>query len=229
MTLGGLVERALDLAFPGTCVGCGREGEPLCRACEPGLDVRLESQRGVPIGLPGDLPIPLLQLEWCAPFHGLARDALHAIKYGGEQRLARPLGAAVARRWRRAGVGATVVAHVPVHADRAKQRGYDQAALIARSAARDLGLPHADLLVRARATTAQSALDRQDRADNVAGAFALRDYAAGANASWLASTRPWILLLDDVVTTGATLAACAEVLERSGAVGVSAICVAREQ
>ena len=75
---------------------------------------------GVPIGLPGDLPVPLLQLEWCAPFHGLARAALHAIKYGGEQRLADPLGAAIARRWRRVGVGATVVVHLPVHASRAR-------------------------------------------------------------------------------------------------------------
>jgi ComF family protein len=226
VSVGAVLTKALDLAFPGVCVGCGDEGEPLCRGCAPGLDVRLEAEAGVPIGLPGEVPAPLLQLEWCAPFQGLTRDALHAIKYSGEQRLAGPLGAAVARRWQRAGTGATVLTHVPVHADRARQRGYDQAELIARSAARDLGLPHADLLVRARATIAQFDLDRGDRAHNVRGAFAIRH---GPSQAAVLAQRPWVLLIDDVVTTGATLAACAETLLRAGALGVSAITVARER
>ncbi len=179
----------------------------------------------MPIGLPGEIPAPLLQLEWCAPFQGIVRDALHAIKYSGEQRLATPLGAAIARRWARAGTGATLLTHVPVHADRARQRGYDQAELIARSAARHLGLPHASLLVRARATIAQFDLDRADRAHNVHDAFALRD---GPSATAAVRGR-WILLIDDVVTTGATLAACATTLQRAGALGVSAITVARER
>ena len=75
------------------------------RGVRPALDARLEAPGGVPIGLPADLPAPLLQLEWCAPFAGPVRAALHAIKYGGEQRLAEPLGEAVARRWARVGVG----------------------------------------------------------------------------------------------------------------------------
>ena len=131
-----------------------------------------------PIGLPGDIPAPLLQLEWCAPFHGVVRDALHAIKYGSERRLAGPLGRAVARRWAAAGVGADLVGHVPMHADRARQRGYDQAELIARHAAAALGLPFASLLTRARATIAQFDLDRRDRARNVRGAFAGRSAAS---------------------------------------------------
>ena len=128
--------RALDAALPANCLGCGVEGAPICPRCEPALDARLTRPAGVPIGLPGELPEPLLQLEWCASFHGVTRDALHAIKYSGEQRLAEPLGRAVARRWAAVGVGATLVTNVPVHADRAKQRGYDQAELIGRVAAR---------------------------------------------------------------------------------------------
>ena len=215
---------ALDAALPATCVGCGREGPPLCEACVPALDRRLEVPAGVPIGLPGDLPAPLLQLDWCAPFSGRVRAALHAIKYGGEQRLAEPLGAAVARRWARVGVGADLVTHVPVHAARARTRGYDQAELIARVAAQRLGLPYAPLLTRERATTAQFDLDRPDRAANVAGAFAARP---AGRTSPLAGR--WVLLVDDVVTTGATLAACADALERAGALGASAITVARER
>ena len=195
----------------------------MCEACAPALDGRLEAPAGVPIGLPGDLPAPLLQLDWCAPFSGTVRSALHAIKYGGEQRLAEPLGAAVARRWARIGVGADLVTHVPVHAARARTRGYDQAELIARVAARHLGLPYATLVTRERATIAQFDLDRRDRAANVAGAF-----VAGSGRDERVVGR-WVLLVDDVVTTGATLAACAEALERAGALGTSAITVARER
>jgi predicted amidophosphoribosyltransferase len=213
---------ALDAALPATCVGCGTEGAVLCDRCRPALDARLDEPAGVPIGLPADIPAPLLQLDWCAPFHGVVRDALHAIKYAGEQRVAEPLGAAVARRWARIGVGADLVTHVPVHAERAKQRGYDQAELIARSAAGHLGLPHGRLLVRDRATIAQFDLDRRRRATNVRGAFALDDRAPTV-------VGRWVLLIDDVTTTGATLSACAVPLLAAGALGVSAITVARER
>ncbi len=215
--------QALDAALPAACVGCGREGPPLCEACGPVLDRRLDAPAGIPIGLPGDLPAPLLQLDWCAPFSGTVRAALHAIKYEGEQRLAEPLGAAIARRWARIEVGADVVTHVPVHADRARTRGYDQAELIARAAARHLRLPYATLLTRKRATIAQFDLDRGDRAANVAGAF-VADPGRGPDL-----IGRWVLLIDDVVTTGATLAACAEALDRAGALGTSAITVARER
>ena len=176
--------------------------------------------------MPADIPAPLLQLEWCAPFAGPVRAALHDLKYGGERRLARPLGQAVARRWRRVGEGATLVVPVPVHAERERRRGYDQAALIAAVAAADLGLPCVRALERERATIAQFELGREDRAANVAGAFRLRRPGPAAGP---AIAGHWILLVDDVVTTGATLAACATALEAAGALGVSAIAVARER
>lgn len=219
----GTTIRLLDLALPGICVGCRREGQPLCEACAPALDARLAEPPGTPIGLPADIPAPLLQIEWCAPFRGTVRGALHAIKYGAEQRLAEPLGVAVARRWARVGVGADLVVHVPVHADRRRVRGYDQAQLIAAAAARGLRLAHRPALVRQRATIAQFDLDRRHRAANVAGAFAVTPAQAAAVRG------RWILLIDDVLTTGATLAACAMALERAGAAAVSAVTVARER
>jgi predicted amidophosphoribosyltransferase len=215
--------RALDMALPASCVGCGVEGPAMCANCVVALDARLTSPAGVPIGLPGDLPEPLLQLEWAAPFHGVTRAALHAIKYGGEQRLAEPLGQAVARRWAAVGVGVDLIAHVPVHVDRARERGYDQAELIARDAATTLGLPRAALLRRARATIAQFDLDRRDRARNVRDAFVFDPRSASDIRG------RWVLLIDDVVTTGATLAACAAALHDAGVLGVSAITVARER
>jgi predicted amidophosphoribosyltransferase len=250
--VGSLSGRVLDLAFPARCPGCGREGAPICDACLPALDARLDRPAGIPIGLPSDIPPPILQLEWCAPFSGVVRRALHELKYAGETRLARPLGAAVARRWARVGAGGDVLVPVPVHAERRQRRGYDQAELIARVAAADLGLPCAPILERARATVAQFDLDRATRATNVRGAFALRpppgeidpgrdpahDPGRDPADTRPADTRPadtrplagrWVVLVDDVVTTGATLSACAEPLLRAGAFGVSAITVARER
>jgi predicted amidophosphoribosyltransferase len=229
-----LPARVLDLALPAVCPGCRREGAPICEGCLPALDARLDQPAGVPIGLPSNVPPPLLQLEWCAPFGGVVRRALHELKYGGETRLARPLGEAVARRWRRVGAAGNLLVPVPVHADRRRRRGYDQAELIAAVAAAALRLPMAPLLSRERSTIAQFDLDRRRRATNVAGAFGLVpgatklapgavEVGTGPLAGW------WVVLVDDVVTTGATLAACAQPLLAGGAIGVSAVTVARER
>lgn len=215
----------LDLAFPARCAGCGREGAPACDACAPALFTRLDLPAGTPIGMPSETPAPLLQLEWCAPFDGAIRRALHALKYEGERRLAEPLGVALAERWRRSGVGGDLIVPVPVHTERARERGYDQAVLLAEVAARELRLPMYPLLERTRATEAQYGLGRGERAGNVRGAFGLRQTAAPPR---VPSDR-WVILVDDVVTTGSTLAACAEALVEAGAFAVSAITLARER
>jgi ComF family protein len=131
------------------------------------------------------------------------------------------------RRWRRAGAGGDVLVPVPVHVDRERRRGYDQAVLLALAAGRETGLPVAPILERARATAAQFDLDRGRRADNVSGAFRLRPPPGAARASPLAGR--WVVLVDDVVTTGSTLAASAMPLLDAGALGVSAITLARER
>jgi ComF family protein len=222
--LGSVADRALDLALPAACAGCGQEGAALCLKCRSALDIRLDAEPGVPIGLPADIPAPLLQLEWCAPFTGVTRRALHALKYDGQRRLAPLLGAAVSRRWTRAGAAGDAFVPVPASPDRVRDRGYDQAALIARVAGRRLGMPVIPALERARATTAQFDLDRAARATNLVGAFRVPDTTLAD------SVRDrWLVLVDDVVTTGATLAACAQTLLDAGALAVSAVAVARER
>jgi ComF family protein len=214
----------LDMALPPACAGCGDEGSTLCQRCGLALKGRLGLPPGVPFGLPAAMPIPLAQLEWCAPFAGAVRAALHQLKYSGERRLAAPLGAAMAARWQAVGAGGDLLVPVPVHAARARQRGYDQAALLAAETSAGLAVPWQAVLVRTRHTRPQFELGRQARRTNVSGAFAL----AGQSQEALVRGR-WIVLVDDVATTGSTLVACAEALHGAGALAVSALTVARER
>jgi ComF family protein len=212
----------LDLLLPPSCPGCGVEGALLCGDCRKPLERRLDEPPGAPLGLVAPLPAGLVQLEWCAAFTGPARAALHALKYDGEQRLSRPLGELLAARWGRAGAGGELLVPVPIHPERRRERGFNQAALLAREAGRALRLPVVEALARGQATDAQYGLGRGARQRNVGRAFALTPAAADQIRG------RWIVLVDDVVTTGATLASCAAVLIEAGAMAVAGLTVARE-
>ena len=158
------MQRLLDVLLPPTCPGCGTEGVALCDDCGHVLGRRLDEPAGAPIGLAVGQPAGLVQLEWCAAYGGPARDCLHALKYAGEQRLAAPLGGLMAQRWQRAGVGGELLVPVPVHAARRRERGFDQAELLARAVGAQLGLPVVPAVVRTGRTKAQHALGRGARA-----------------------------------------------------------------
>lgn len=169
------------------------------------------------------MPAGLLQLEWCAMYSGSVRAALHALKYGGERRLAQPLAAALAERWRRAGRGGDVLTWVPVHASRRRERGFDQAEELAGHMAAALRLPAARLIERRQRTAAQHALGQTQRASNTASAFAATD------ALRVRYGGAWIVVVDDILTTGATVGGCAAALLDGGAGAVSAATVARDR
>jgi len=219
----GAVRSIVDLLLPPRCPGCGIEGAVICATCLVSLRRRLGEPAGAPIGLPVALPAGIVQLEWCSAFTGPARSAIHALKYDGERRLVEPLGALMAERWRRAGVGGEIVAHVPVHERRLRERGFDQAALLAAAAAAHLRLPAVPALERRTVTDAQHALGRAARARNVGNAFGIRPAAVGRVRG------RWVIVVDDIMTTGATLAGCASALLDAGALAVSALTVARER
>lgn len=204
-----VADRAMDLAMPVTCAGCFHERTTLCRDCRAALQARLEKGPGARAGIEAATPAPLLQLEWCGPFSGITRRALDRLGEGGERRLSGPLGEAIAHRWTSAGSGGDVLVPVPAAIHSTRARGYDEAVLLARVAGRRLRMP----VVEALGRTAVVAPDR-------GGVFEVivPERIVGRS----------IVLVDDVVATGATLVACASALMRAGARVVSAVTVARD-
>ena len=152
---------------------------------------------------------------------GPMRRALQRLKYGGAARLATPLAHAAvpALRTLLAVSGPAVLVPVPVHPARLRQRGYNQAALLAGVLAAQTQLPVTELLIRKRATTRQHGLTRAARLHNLRGAFAVRG-GRRIPAS--------VILVDDILTTSATLEACAAVLRSAGVSSVFGFAIARE-
>jgi ComF family protein len=213
----------VDLLLPPRCPGCGLEGAVLCENCAAPLGRRMEEPAGAPLGAPVSMPQGVSQLEWCAMYSGSVRDALHALKYRGERRLSEPLGEALAARWTRVARGGDLITWVPVHRSRRRERGFDQAEELARVMAARLGLPAVTCLERHQRTTAQHALGQAERADNTSSAFVL------AHGAQDAVRGRWVVLVDDILTTGATIHGCARVLEAAGALAVAAVTVARDR
>jgi ComF family protein len=151
-------------------------------------------------------------------YEGVLRELIHLFKYGRVRTLARPLAdllvAALPREER-----FDAIAAMPMHWLRRWQRGFNQTDLLARELSRRTAIPMTRAVRRARRTPPQAGLTSGGRRANVSGAFAVR------KASSLQGKR--ILLLDDVLTTGATVAACAATLKRAGAERVTVLVLAR--
>ncbi len=149
-------------------------------------------------------------------YEGRLERAVRAFKFQHATRLAGVFGAALAAEVARRGWQVDTVCAVPLHLRRTLQRGYNQSALIAKRVAADRGVPYTPLLTRTRATRQQARLHRGERFKNVEGAFQAKN-ARGKR----------VLLVDDVVTSGATSSACRQALERAGAAEVRLAAVAR--
>ena len=151
-------------------------------------------------------------------YDGVLRQLIHLYKFRKVRTLVGPLGDLLLRALPR-DEAFDCVTPVPLHWRRRWQRGFNQADLLARRVAAHSGIPRTRLLRRLRSTASQASLSNTSRRRNVAAAFACRrpDRAAGRK----------ILLIDDVMTTGSTAAACALALKRAGAARVSLLTLAR--
>src|SRR6184192_4079073 len=233
-----LLEAAVSLLYPPVCTLCGgktRAGEYLCERCEA---------KATPIVAPfcqqcsepfeGAIATAFACAN-CAHRtiyfdaavaayrgRGIVRQIIHEFKYSRQIHLrhlvARWLNCALDdERLRQSHFD--VIVPVPLHPTRQRERGFNQAGLLAELLSAQTSIPCKPLLERTRYTTTQTALDRSERMENLHNAFRLRK---NANVRGLR-----VLLVDDVLTTGSTLNECARVLKRAGAFSVHAATAAR--
>ena len=199
---------------------------PWCRRCgQP------EPHFG-PCRLCADWPAALQAARSAVWLDASARAAVHALKYGGLPRIAEDLAEAMSRLEVPRREAACLVP-IPLGRARERHRGYNQSERLARALGRRWGRPVVPLLVRTRETKTQTALTPAARLANVAGAFQLRIGDCGLRIdgehveSAIRNPKSAIVLVDDVFTTGATLAEAARALERAGADTVLAVTFGR--
>jgi len=217
----------LNLLYPPSCLGCGaylaEVTPPLCHRClrrleqpDPdALHARLH-RLADPEALDGVFSL------WLFDEGGTVQRIQHLLKYGNRPRYGVALGRLMGTAYTDRSLP-DLVLPIPLHRARLYERGYNQSAMLATGMAESLGIPIAtDLLIRTRATRSQTRLSREARWQNVSGAFAVTDTEAVAGKH--------ILLIDDVLTTGATLAAAAATLKSAGAASITAatLALARE-
>lgn len=226
-----LAALALDLIYPRACEACGGAPEGsadglACAACAP----RMEWITGSACGRCGaekaggrcfecgGRKFPFRGAVAAGRYAGRVRELVHRLKYGGRTDLAWPLARRMRERIDRAPWAREIDAVVPVPMRRLKLlfgRGYNPAELLAHRLARELRLPARRWLAQVRATPSQTSLSGAERRRNPAGAYRAR------------RARGTVLLVDDVLTTGATASECARALLKGGAFAVYLAVVGR--
>jgi len=181
-----------------------------------------------PCRLCSDWPAALRSVRSAVWLSDGARAAVHALKYGRLPRIAADMAVAMNRVAEVADVSSVLVP-IPLAPKRLRQRGYNQSEALARALGRQLKVPVLpDLLARTRETPTQTALTPETRLANVAGAFETRNAERGTgNSSAFPLPSSALILVDDVFTTGATLAEAARALEQAGATRIVGMTFAR--
>jgi competence protein ComFC len=222
-----LTSSALDFLFPPVCGGCGKAGSRWCMDCQQRVQVLNGTVCDV-CGLPqvtngicntcrAERPHFHALRAWAA-FDDPVRQALHKLKYYRDFSMGDALATQMTGFLRNLNWPIDMLIPIPLGRQRMKERGYNQAEMIAKPLARALDIEFAPkALMRRKETRSQVGLSKQERQKNVLGAF-----QAGAGVSGKT-----ILVLDDVSTTGSTLSSSAEALLSAGAKDVYALTVAR--
>ncbi len=215
--------RPLDVLVPPVCAGCGLPGEAVCEECRtllvplPPICARCGHPWPISVARCAECPASLDVARQATGYHGPAAAVVPALKDGRRRTLAGDLADLMVARIPPPPAGIPLVP-VPIAAERLLTRGFNQAELLARALATRWGREVALLLRRIDDSTAQRGATAAQREEQVRGAFRLRPGTGPP---------PAVCLVDDVVTTGATLTACARVLRRAGARRVGAVAFAR--
>jgi ComF family protein len=221
---------ALDFLFPRFCVGCGKEGDFICDSCQASL-ARIEASVCPQCGKPQtDSMLCSDCIDWKANidairspfrFEGVIRKAVHEFKYRNLRAIAGQLAHFLGDYLTDNPIPYDVIVPVPLHSKRLKERGYNQAELLAIELSRLTGIPVNDTSLGRNIYNMQQAKTRnvEERRQNVIGIFTCLNEE-------LFEKR--VLLLDDVTTSGATLNACAAVLKKTGTTSVWGLTLARE-
>ena len=218
---------AVDWLFIPSCGGCGRSGTRWCEACQEKIS-RLAAPFCPRCGEPQthDLicrkclthPPAYDALRSFAIFCGPIQEALHRLKYKRDIGLGEILSKHLIELYNQFDWSIDIVSPVPLSAHRIKERGYNQASMLARPLAYAIGKPYQVVLRKNRDTRSQVGLSARERQQNVAGAFtSVPDQVKGRT----------ILVIDDVTTTGSTINACAQALRQAGASAVYGLTLAR--
>ncbi len=232
--LSGIGESLAELVFPSEiyCIACGRPIDPgglysLCEECI--MQIRWANGKVCELcGKPLEDWYPDTVCSECKgsdrffsggvtcfAYRPTTGKIIKRLKYGGESYIGRIIGEILSDSIRARGLCPDIIVPVPMYYRKERRRGYNQAELIAVSAAGNLGvLCSADVLKRVRATRPMSRLNRKERRKNLDGAFSVTE--KGKN--MIRNRR--VMLVDDVFTTGTTMDCCAEILLKSGAVCV---------
>ncbi len=216
------MEWLLDVLMPPACTGCGRAGSIVCGRCREAMEAFAGH---APTFVAPDASVVVGEALAAAvaafPYEGALRRVLAALKYRGAARVARPLADAAypSLRLLLAISGPTVLVPVPIHRARRRRRGYNQASLIAGRLATLAELPMVELLMRSQSTERQHGLNRAERMRNMRGAIAPRNGA---------SVPACAIVVDDILTTSATLEVCADALRSIGVGEVYGFAIARE-
>lgn len=226
-----LKEWVLDVIFPKLCLGCGEEGKLFCPSCRSGFVFRAPtcpvcSRRNFTGILCASCADESGLRRFLAPFsysQGMARDLIHAYKYDGVRELALIFAdeiAAFLNFYAIKPAASSLLVPIPLHRSRERERGFNQAGLLAKALAKKLNLVMYPVLRRRYATDSQIDMTTyDDRKKNVAGAFGIKDPLAIAGKT--------VILVDDVSTSGATLHEAAKTLRTAGARSVWAIVIAK--
>ncbi len=225
--LSRLTNSALDLLYPPSCAVCRREGRFVCTDCEPALP-RLSAPYCRSCARPGREVYCRLCSSTPPHFDGVAapyllqgpvRDLVHNLKYANVRTSAPELGRLMAAHLASRPLQADVLAPVPLHRRRERDRGYNQSALLARAVSEATGIRLDErLLTRTKDTAPQVTMKSpEERRHNIEDAFQCMGEVTGVD----------VLIIDDVVTTGGTMSACAKPLKSAGAHSVWGLALAR--